>query len=138
MRREDKGRPIAMDPNAVSADSEAPAFIARPAGAPVYYGFVVLEDVEVDGFVLGKISDFEAEPMDYGDAFVIAPDGRRAGLVWEIGDVRLEQVMPPDASRWGVWAVWFPHPMRTRDDARLNLAAIVPLLRPHWEATASA
>jgi hypothetical protein len=91
---------------------------------------VLLEDVEVDGFVLGKISDFEAQPRDYGDAFLVGPDGRRAGLVWEIGPIRIEEV------RWGVWAVWFPHPMLSRSEARLNLAEVVPLLKPHWEATA--
>jgi hypothetical protein len=100
--------------------------------------FVVLDDVEVDGFTLGKISDFEAEAMDYGDAFVIGLDGRRAGLVWAIGEVRVEPILAPDSQRWGVWAVWLPHPMRTRDDARRNLAALMPLLKPHWEATGSA
>src|SRR5689334_18365271 len=76
--------------------------------------------------------------MDCGDAFVIARDGRLAGLAREVGDLRLEQITAADERRWGVWAVWFPYPMRTRDDARRNFAAIVPLLRPHWEATARA
>ena len=49
-------------------------------------GFVVLDDVSVDGFTLGKITDFEVEPCMEGDAFVIAPDGSRAGLVWEVCD----------------------------------------------------
>jgi hypothetical protein len=136
--KRDKGRPLALDSDAESTDPTKPAFLARPSDAPVYYGFPVLSDVEVDGFVLGKISDFEAEDMDYGDAFVIAPDGTRAGLVWEVGDaVRIEQVLPSDPERWGVWAVWFTHPMRTRDSARQNLTAIVPLLRPLWESTRS-
>jgi hypothetical protein len=59
------------------------AFIARPEDAPVYHGFVILEDVAVDGFTLGKITDWEADPCETGDAFVIAPDGSRAGLVWK-------------------------------------------------------
>ena len=135
-RRIDRGRPLALDPEAPTARAGVPAFLARPAGAPVYHGFPLLEDVEVNGFVLGKISDFEAEPMECGDAYVVGPDGRRAGLVWEVGSgPRLEEVLPPDAGRWGVWAVWFSRPMRTRDDARANLAEILPLLRPHWEAT---
>jgi hypothetical protein len=73
-----KGGPLAIDATAQSASPTEPAFIARPEGAPVYYGFVVLDDVTVDGFTLGKITDFEAEPCDEGDAFVIAPDGSRA------------------------------------------------------------
>jgi len=97
-----------------------------------------MSDVEVDGFTLGKISDFEAEVMDYGDAFVIAPDGARAGQVWAVGDTpRIEQVLPPDPERWGVWTVWFTRPMRSRDDARKNLAEIVPLLRSRVASSGS-
>jgi hypothetical protein len=53
-----KGRPLAIDATARSASPTEPAFIARPDGAPVYYGFVVLDDINVDGFTLGKITDF--------------------------------------------------------------------------------
>jgi hypothetical protein len=63
-----KGRPLAIDATAQSAWRTEPPFIARPEGAPVYYGFVVLDDVIVDGFTLGKITDFEAEPCDGHDA----------------------------------------------------------------------
>jgi hypothetical protein len=41
-------------------------------------GSFILDDVTAEGFTLGKITDFEAEPCDEGDAFVIAPDGSRA------------------------------------------------------------
>jgi len=51
-----KGQPLAIDATAQSASPTEPAFIARPEGAPVYYGFVVLDDVAVDGFTLGKIT----------------------------------------------------------------------------------
>jgi ADP-ribose pyrophosphatase len=51
----------------------------------VYHGFPVLEDVEVDAFVLGKISDFEVEDMDYGDAFVVAPEAAARELLEETG-----------------------------------------------------
>jgi hypothetical protein len=61
MGKERKGRPLAVDHNATSASRTEPAFIARPAGAPVYHGFQVLEDVTVEGFAFGKITDFEAE-----------------------------------------------------------------------------
>jgi hypothetical protein len=36
----------------------------------VYHGFVVLDDVVADGFTLGKITDFEAEACETGDAFI--------------------------------------------------------------------
>ena len=83
-----RGRPLALDPRAKSADPNLPAFLAPPEGAPVYHGFSILEGITVDGFRLGKITDFEAGRSDAGDAFVVAPDGSRAGLVWEISKER--------------------------------------------------
>jgi hypothetical protein len=61
-----KGRPLAIDASARSASPTEPAFIAPPEGALVYHGFVVLDDVAVDGFTLGKITDFEVEPCMKG------------------------------------------------------------------------
>jgi hypothetical protein len=141
----DRGRSIHEVPDAESADPELPAFIARPAGEPVYHGFPVL-DVEVDGFRLGAISGFgldELETSDHegalGDAFVIGPDGRRAGLVWEVGETSyFEPVLDGDgkplasSDRVGVYGVAFPRPMRTLEDAHANLASIVPSLKREW------
>ena len=127
-------KPLAVDSDAKSASPTEPAFVARPDGAPIYHGFRLLEDVTVEGFTFGAITDFEAEPCDSGDAFVVAPDGSRAGLVWELGTARaIEQVIPSEQERWGVWAVWFLHPMRTRADARKNLATVLPDLKARWE-----
>ena len=130
-----RGRPLRLDPTAVSAQPGAPAFVAPPAGAPAYYGFPVLEDVEVEGFRFGMITDWETEPDVCGDAFVVAPDDSRAGLVWEVHDPPyFEEVCRPDPGRWGVWAVTFPLPMSSRENARRNLAAILPPLRERWQA----
>ena len=94
------GRPLAIDSEAKSASPTEPAFIARPDNAPVYHGFVVLDDVTVDGFTLGKITDWEAESCEEGDAFVIAPDGTRAGLVWETcGTPHFQEVLPVEAAK---------------------------------------
>lgn len=129
-----KGLPLALDPQAQSASDKEPAFIARPEGAPVYHGFRVLEDVVIDGFTLGTITDFESESADEGDAFVIAPDGSRAGIVWRFSpESHFEKIIPLEANRWGVYSVAFTHPMRTRDDARINLQWLVPQLRTKWE-----
>lgn len=129
-----RGRPLAVDPKAVSGSSTEPAFIARPAGVPVYHGFEVLEDVVVDGFIFGKITDFEAEPCQEGDAFLIAPDNSRAGLVWQVADeVSLSEIMPVELNRWGVWSVTFPYPMNGRENARRNLELIIPTLKKEWE-----
>jgi hypothetical protein len=81
------------------------------------------------------ITDWEAEPADRGDAFVVAPDGSRCGLDWEVSvEHRFEQVLAPTADRWGVWYVTFPSPMDSRANARDNLAHILPNLRRRWEA----
>jgi hypothetical protein len=128
-----KGRPLAIDATAQSASPTEPAFVARPEGAPVYHGFVVLDDVTADGFTLGKITDVEAEPCDEGDAFVIAPDGSRAGLVWEVCDPSyFREVMPIEAGRWGGWRVGFSLPMNSRENARRNLESILPELKLRW------
>jgi hypothetical protein len=128
------GGPIAVDLNAESAEENVPAFVARPPGAPVYHGFDVLQDVVLDGFRYGAITDVEAEPCSEGDGFVVAPDNSRAGLVWEVGTGdTLREVVPPDDNRWGVWGVWFPHPMTNRENARLNLECVLPLLKEKWE-----
>jgi hypothetical protein len=81
----DRGRPLAIDEQAESTDPVLQAFLSRPPGAPVYHGFPVIDGAEVDGFRLGMITDFLAEPTDVGDAYVVAPDGSRVGLVWESG-----------------------------------------------------
>jgi hypothetical protein len=72
------GRPLAVSQTAQSSSPTEPAFVARPEGAPVYHGFVVLDDVKVDGFTLGKITEWEAEPCETGDAFGndVFPDRR--------------------------------------------------------------
>jgi hypothetical protein len=130
--------PLAVDSTVGRDDSGLPAFLTRFPEEPVYFGFPVLDDVEVDGFRLGMISDFEAEESTWGDAFVVAPDGSRGGLIWVVeGDDHwwpggFDQASPPEAGRWGVWHVAFPCPMRTRDDARRNLEAVVPMLRKAW------
>jgi hypothetical protein len=127
------GRPLAVDSKAESASPTEPAFVARPEGAPVYHGFVVPDDVTVDGFTLGKITVWEAEPCETGDAFVIAPDGSRAGLVWEVCDPPyFREVMPIEAGRWGVWGVGFRLPMHSRESARRNLESILPELKSRW------
>jgi hypothetical protein len=128
------GRPLAVDPLAQSASQTEPAFIARPQGAPLYHGFPILNDVVVDGFTFGKITDFESEPCTEGDAFVIAPDNSRAGLVWEVSeDSYFQEVCAADSARWGVWAVSFPYAMASRENARKNLEHVISQLRERWQ-----
>jgi hypothetical protein len=124
------GRRVTTDPNAASSDPNLPAFIARPAGSPVYHGFVVVPETCTDGWCLGPITEFE-DPVGCtgGDAFVIAPDGSRAGLVWEVGSDPLREILPPDAERWGVYAISFPSPTRTIQDFVHNFRFVLPQIK---------
>jgi hypothetical protein len=116
-----------------SADDSLPAFLARPQGAPVYHGFLVLEDVVIDGFKLGMISGFGEDAGLSGDGFVVAPDNSRCGLVWEVGEsLVFQEIRVPESTRWGVWAVNFPLPMTNTENARKNLEVILPQLKAKW------
>jgi hypothetical protein len=46
----------------------------------------------------------------------VAPDGSRAGLIWSVGEFPIEQSLPPEPGRWGVWVVPFPKPIRDVGD----------------------
>jgi hypothetical protein len=124
-----------LDDTAVSADPALPAFLAPPEGMPVYHGFPILEDVEVDGFRLGMIAGFDENGGLEGDGFVVAPDNSRCGLVWEVSEEPVfYQISAHGPDRWGVWAVDFPFPMVNRENARRNLEAVLPELKKRWEA----
>lgn len=71
-----------------------------------------------------------------GDAFVVAPDNSRCGLVWDVGgdDAEFKEVFAPDTNHWGVWAVNFEWPMTSRESARKNLNAITEELKLRWTA----
>lgn len=133
------GRRLRPDPSAVSATPGTPAFLSRPSDAPVYHGFPILEETEVDGFRFGMITEFVASPDTVGDGFVVAPDDSRCGLVWEAESqvAYFREVLPPDIGRWGVRAVGLPLPLKTIDDARRYLERLLPELRPKWQSWSS-
>jgi hypothetical protein len=58
----------------IERKAHLPGFLAPPPNSPPYYGFPVLEDV-VDGFTLGMIPDWEAEPIP--DAWLLGLWARR-------------------------------------------------------------
>ena len=45
----------------------------------------------------------------------------------------VENVLPFEQDRWAFWAISFPYPMKNRESARKNLAAVLPELRVRWE-----
>jgi hypothetical protein len=133
------GHPLAMDPAAVSTDSELPAFLKPPKDAPVYYDFPLLSGVESGGFRLGMITDFilERDAVE-GDLFIAAPDGSRAGVVWCTGTRKCFATLAvPGPQRWGIWQFQFRRPLQTIADAQWALEEMLPVLRPKWERWAS-
>ena len=124
-------RKLVLDPTAETPDPNEPAFIARPPGSPVYHGFVIVPETYIDGWVLGEITGYIG--AEDGDGFVVAPDGSRAGLVWEVGDGTFTEILPPEPHRWGVYAIWFPHEMHTMDDLISNFRSVLPILKMQHE-----
>jgi hypothetical protein len=136
--RHPKGQRASLDPAAVSADPELPAFIAKPPNAPVYYGFKLLKDSECEGFVFGTITEPSGdEPAQWGDAFVIAPNGSRAGIVWQVGDGESTVVCEPSEGRWGVYAFYFRASITSEVDLVHHLHSIVPALKAYYKAAES-
>jgi hypothetical protein len=130
-----EGRPLRLDPHAESTLPDLPAFIGRPAGAVPYHGFPLLPHSEIDGFAFGVISEPGGDsPASWGDAFVVAPDGSRAGIVWGSGGPDVQVVVPPDATRWGVYYFRFDQPVRSDADLIRNLHSALPRLKEFYAA----
>lgn len=125
------GRRMLTDPSAESSASVIPAFLAKPKGAPVYYGFPVIEETLTEGWLFGAITAFDDDPegRTFGDGFVIAPDGSRAGIVWEVGEFATREICAPTSDRWGVYGVAFPHAVRCISDLVEGFRAVMPELQ---------
>ena len=117
MTDEFKSKPLKSDIDAESRTSDRPAFLSVPDGAPVYHGFPLIEETRTEGWCYGAITEFEDDQgCEFGDGFVQAPDGSRAGLVWSVGNFETKQLCTPDVDRWGVYEIAFPKPTRTLED----------------------
>jgi hypothetical protein len=123
-------KPLLLDPEAESAHGRLPAFVARPLHAPVYHGFPMVDESATDGWHLGAITDY-ADPngCEFGDAYVVAPDGSRAGLVWQVGEGVTEQILPPDSKRWGVYSIWFAQAIHTTRELVEAFRRVLPELQ---------
>lgn len=89
-------------------------------------------EADVDGFTLGMFVSYD----DCGDAWVRAPDGGVATLIWETGSPSYfrESISPEPDGRWGTYAVQLDLPLTSDEDAVAYLTALLPELRPRWLA----
>lgn len=127
-------KPLRLDPSAESESADKPAFLTRPQEAPVYYGFPLIEGSKTHEWYYGAITEFEdPEGCEAGDGFVQAPNGERAGLVWQVGTGEVYEILPPDEERWGVYGVWFPRLVRNTDDIVFNFRFVLPELQTIYE-----
>lgn len=123
-----------IDESAASIDPCLPAFIARPKDAPAYYGFPLLDGSECDGFVFGVItSPAGDQPVSWGDAYVVAPNGSRAGLIWRAGYGEPKVVCAPDEGRWGVYCFSFSNPIQSKADLVACLHEVLPQIKEYYE-----
>jgi hypothetical protein len=86
----------------------------------------------VDGITLGMFASYD----DCGDAWVRAPDGGIATLIWEAGEPEYFKVViePEQGGRWGTYAVQLPLPLLDDSDAAVYLSHLLPELVPRWQA----
>ena len=107
--------------------------LTDPYELSIFHGYPVITATECEGWYFGAISDLvEFKNFDSGDGYVIAPDGSRAELLWQIGKGDITQVLPPDEQRWGAYAVWFPKSIRTLDDLVFGFRYILPNLQKFY------
>jgi len=125
-----QGRQLKLDDAAASASLDLPGFLAKPEGVPACHGFPLVSETMTNGWCLGAITEYEdPEGCTSGDAYVIAPDGSRAGLVWDVGDGKIDEICPPDKSRWGLYQIWFKQPVQTTDDLVAAFRIVLPELQ---------
>ena len=128
--KEIKGKELRIDPKAKARNSSIAPFLSPPSGSPVYHGFPLIEETRTESWCLGAITEFEdANGCEAGDAFIEAPNGDRAGIVWEAGEGEIERICAPGKKRWGVYQVWFPKPVRNAQDLKENFEFILPAMK---------
>ncbi|HSW97300.1 MAG TPA: hypothetical protein VLF89_05735 [Candidatus Saccharimonadales bacterium] len=123
---------LLQDLNAPKTKQGIPFFI-RDKNEKAYAGFPLIHETETNGFIYGAISNFLEFDTDkgcqYGDGFIEAPDGTRAGLVWGVsGNTNVQLMSGADEKRWGIYAIDFPKQMKTIEDLVYNFREVLPYL----------
>ncbi len=131
-----QGIPLGLDPEAKSASKNLPAFLTPPKGSKAYHGFPLVKDISEDGFTYGMITQFESntkEGYDSGDAYVEAPDGSRAGIVWGRETAFSHNIITKiEKNRWGVYYFAIPFKIKTKDDMRKAFDLMLPYLKEYY------
>ncbi|MEH7298752.1 3-deoxy-8-phosphooctulonate synthase [Neobacillus drentensis] len=99
-----------------------------------YHRYPLVLETKTDGFIYGEITDHfdfdEEEGCTFGDGFVQAPNGSRAGLIWDISEKPyLNTCIEPEDDRWVVYNVGFVKPIKTMDDLIYNFKTVLPLIK---------
>jgi hypothetical protein len=129
---------MVLDPAVELADPSKPPFVTAPPGSRPYHGHPLLEETRIGGWCLGVVTDpFEPDcdgGCTIGDAFVQAPDGSRAGLVWTLDQKpTFGMLCQPDSRRWGVFHFTLPAPIASMVRLRAAFAAMLPTLLGLYE-----
>jgi hypothetical protein len=129
---------MVLDPDAELTDPSKPPFVTAPSGSRPYHDHPLLEETRIEGWCIGVVTDpFEPDcegGCTIGDAFVEAPDGSRAGLVWTVGERPMfGMVCQPDSRRWGVFHFTVPAPVASMVDLRAVFTAMLPTLKGLYE-----
>jgi hypothetical protein len=83
-----------------------------------------------DGWTFGSYTRYAGpEGCCEGDGFVIAPDGQRAELDWQVGKGKLKRTSRSDERIWGVFEVGFPRPVTGKADLIENFRAVLPQIK---------
>lgn len=98
-----------------------------------YQRFALVEETSTDGWRLGTITGFVDQ--SWGDAFVEAPDGSRAGLVWVLDSSEFKMLQSADEKCWGVYQVAFPNRMADIGSLVENFRAVLPKLREAYDTS---
>ncbi len=111
------------------SSEKAPSHRIASGALPAYHSFPVIPGSEKEGFSFGRITHPRRDST-WGDAFVVAPDGSRAGVIWRVGTSSEPCVsVEPDADRWGVYSVEFPVAAQNLQQLVRNLQRYLP----HWK-----
>ena len=86
----------------------------------------LLPVTEIEGFVF----DTTALLPTGGTGFLVAPDGTRAGIQWDVAESPyIMRVEPPGQEHWGVYRVGFTTPVTTTEDLQTNLTPLLGRLK---------